>query len=291
MTSLTPILEARPYEIAILVVYGLGGFTLAAHLHARWLNRRNISFMTIHCCILALVVAWGSLLFNPGQLFGRSIVSWVISIPLGLAAGWIAVQSDRRINRYLRRQQLTRGTRLGEARRTGGGQIRDGQPALVRTLPLAMERQVARRRTIGIVKMKENFQPSSEDRQFGLWPILVAAVLEEWVYRGLLVVTCFLLPHMALTVMVLIGTILAFSLSHIFFGWSQVLAKAPMGLLALGVVLLSGSILSAIIVHVFFNLEIWRDIVAQPVFTGRTGNFGTQLVDSHRNGVRKGREW
>jgi membrane protease YdiL (CAAX protease family) len=100
----------------------------------------------------------------------------------------------------------------------------------------------------------------ADARYVGLWLLLVIAALEEFIYRGLLIGVCFLLPNGGLMTFALIGNIVAFALSHIWFGWPHVLAKFPLSVVTTAVTLVMGTILPAIIAHLFFNAIFWKDM-------------------------------
>jgi hypothetical protein len=254
----TLIPEADSYGIAILVVYSLSAGSLAVHIHSRLLAGKRSSFWTVYNCILAFTVAWGFLLFQPGQILGNSLTAWILSIPTGIVAGWMAGWAERAIIRGISRRQLVLANRsdpngssntVWRARRTRLDHVRSAPTTAGRG---------AKRRDIGLHKGPQSFQLSPAELQFGFWPIMVASVLEELVYRGFLVQVCFLLPNRFLIVMALAGTLLVFALSHIQFGWLHVLAMSPLSALALVAVLSFGTVLPAVVAHIIFNIRVWK---------------------------------
>jgi Type II CAAX prenyl endopeptidase Rce1-like len=274
MKTLTLIPEASSYGVAILVVAGLGCFALAAHVHGRWLAARGVGFMATHNGILLLVVAWGSLVFDPRQLVGGSAGPLILAPPLGLAAGWAALRLDRAVNRHMLRRRLFAEGGPGEGRR---GPARGGADVRVRPVSLAIRGLSAQKRTVGMAKMKTDLGPP-EGRRFGLGNVVVAGALEEVLFRGYLVKACGLLPDPFTALAALTATVLVFALSHIIFGWAQVLAKAPLGALALVTVLLSGTVLAAVIAHVAFNFQTWKEYRIQPVLLDRKGDAPRMLT-------------
>jgi membrane protease YdiL (CAAX protease family) len=89
--------------------------------------------------------------------------------------------------------------------------------------------------------------------------LLIAAVLEELVYRGLLVSVCYLPAGIGWNALLLLVMMTVFALSHIWFGWAHVLAKLPLSATTMVTVLALGTVLPAIVAHVFFNYRIWRE--------------------------------
>jgi CAAX prenyl protease-like protein len=253
----TLIPEAYSYGIAILILYSLGSFSLAAQIHARWLGPKRVGLMVIYCAVMAFAVIWGLLIFDPGQIFGGSTTVWIVSIPIGLVAGLLAVWSDQAIVRRLsRRVPLLRTPRLNsEDARLDAARVE----ANLRYLGDVPETRLTSGKSVGSPRLQ-----SPESRRFGLLSVVLAAVLEEIVYRGLLVQVCLLIPNGMWAGLGLAATVVFFSLSHLPFGWPQVAAKSPLGLLALSAALGVGSVLPAIATHLVFNIKIWRNVAEAP---------------------------
>jgi Type II CAAX prenyl endopeptidase Rce1-like len=255
----TLIPEADSYGIVILVVYSVSSSSLAVHIiNSRWLAGKRNSFWTVRNWVMAFTVAWGFVLFPAGQIFGNSPSAWVLSIPFGIVAGWVAGWADRAIIRRTSRWQQISANRSGPkgsstTRLTHNAVPRNLRPSLIPTAG-----QAARRRDIGLHEGRQSFRLSATELQFGFWSIAIASVLEELIYRGFLVQVCFLLPNRFLIAVALAGTLIVFALSHIQFGWSHVLAKFPLGALALISVLYFGTVLPAVAAHVVFNIGVWK---------------------------------
>jgi len=89
--------------------------------------------------------------------------------------------------------------------------------------------------------------------------LILIGALEEIIFRGFLVESCFLIPQSVLRAAALAGTVALFAAGHVQFGWTQVFAKLPLGALALVSVLLLKTVLPAIVIHTMFNWIAWRD--------------------------------
>jgi len=90
-------------------------------------------------------------------------------------------------------------------------------------------------------------------------PLLMAiAVLEELVYRGLLLDFCFRLPGFGWQVTGVAGMTIWFALVHVWYGWVHVAAKAPLSIVATALALLGGGPAAAVLAHVMFNYQICR---------------------------------
>jgi hypothetical protein len=86
--------------------------------------------------------------------------------------------------------------------------------------------------------------------------LLAVAVLEEVLYRGVLVDLSLELP-VAAAVACIAATVIAFAAAHVYWGWIEMLAKLPLGLAALLASLPFRVVLGAIAAHLVFNLRVW----------------------------------
>jgi hypothetical protein len=86
--------------------------------------------------------------------------------------------------------------------------------------------------------------------------LLAVAVVEEVLYRGVLVDLSLELP-VAAAAACIAATVLAFAAAHVYWGWIEMLAKLPLGLAALAASLPFRVVLGAIAAHVVFNTRAW----------------------------------
>jgi hypothetical protein len=254
----TLIPEAGSYGIAILVVLGLGSSALAADLRARWFVGTRVRIFHVYSAVLAFTSLWGLLVLDTSRLLGTSVLAWGLALPVGLAAGAIAKWSDRAILRSISRRSVLRRRRGYQGRTTAASTARSGpRPSRATSVPFAG--QPATRRELSLHRVGQRFERAFTLHDAGVWPYVVAAALEEVVYRGFLVGVCFLLPGTVLIAFALAGTVVAFALTHIWFGWEHVAAKLPLGAATLVAALVLGTALPAIVAHVVFNVGVWKD--------------------------------
>ena len=86
--------------------------------------------------------------------------------------------------------------------------------------------------------------------------LLAVAVLEEILYRGVLVDLSLELPLVA-AALCIAATVVAFAAAHVYWGWIEMVAKLPLGLAALLASLPFRVVLGAIVAHVVFNTRAW----------------------------------
>jgi hypothetical protein len=206
------------YAVAVLVLNGLGAPSLAAMLQRRLASVACISYGHVYLAVLLAVCVWGAFCFNFRLLIGANY-GLIASLPIGLVAGHLAFTADRAI--------------LRRARSVGSAGAKHSHSRL-------------------------QSADVTFDSGFTLWSLLFVAVLEEIVFRDWYIEACRLIPLAGLRWAALIGSVLAFALLHLKFGWCDVIAKLPLGALALLAVLLTGSLLAPGAAHLYFNWRYWR---------------------------------
>lgn len=264
MTALTRILEGNPYAIAVLAVYALSSPTLAEVAYHNGLAARGWRFATLHVAVMGFVVVWGALVFDLRGTFRTTAAGLTASVLVGISAGFAASWCDRKIVRALWRR----------ASAEGGRPIRRGRPAVFSTPyagPFAAPRASACDAHALRASPPRRDTQESPVRDYGATWLVVVAVLEEVIYRGLLVRACFLLPTVSWVVAALVASAVLFALAHLRYGWTHVLAKLPLGALTLTAAVGLGTVWPAVVTHVVFNLKVLRDARGQPLLPGGAG--------------------
>ncbi len=260
--------DTRPLLTATVVVLGLASMTVAAHLHTRWAGLRRLPMLALHTCVSVLVIAGGGALLGVGVLrpVGGAWVPGLGSLTPGLLAGlllgplvgYTATRADRSLTRWW-------GRRAGHA-------VRDERPVALRSgqaRPAGVAVSASTTRRTGLIEARNNFAPTSADLRVRLPLLVTVAVAEELVYRGVLTCLALRAGSVAAVVGALLGVQFVFAVSHVFFGWGQVLSKLPLAGLCAGAVLLTGTVLPAVIGHALFNMAVWRYHRARPSAAGR----------------------
>ncbi len=254
--------DTRVLMLAAVVVLGCAGVTLAAHLHTRWPALRRVPMLGLHLAAGLVVVAGGVALTGVDVLVPTSVDVWRLTagVVVGPLFGIAVVRADRRITAWW-------GARSGHA-------VRDARAlglrsAKARPAGVAVSTTAARTRRTGLIEARNDFAPTSADLRVRLWLLVSVAVVEELVFRGVLVSLALRAPGPVLVVAGVLGAQLAFAVSHVFFGWGQVLAKLPLAAACAAAVLLTGTVLPAVVAHVLFNVSVWRYHRATPQVTDR----------------------
>lgn len=243
---LTP--DVHLYGLTIAIILCLAVHSLTTHLRDTWLARwKQLEFWHAHILAMVLTVTWASVAMDPIALFTASPLRILLSLPIGLGVGWVAVRIDHLIARRLSRRSLHNKTRESAGQRRN--RMSHMQQAwTVRPVGSAPE-----------TEQRKNERPRVDKPRSSAWILVGIAVLEEIIFRGFLVQACFLLEGVVWTGLALLGTAAVFALAHVQFGWSQVISKVPLAVLTLVSVLCLDTVIPAILIHATFNWSIWND--------------------------------
>ncbi|MGH4031851.1 CPBP family intramembrane glutamic endopeptidase [Actinomycetota bacterium Odt1-20B] len=255
--------DTRPLLAATVVMLGLASMTLASHLHTRWPAARRLPMLGLHLGVCALTVLGGAALLGAGVLRpvrDAGAAGLAAGLLLGPLVGYAATRADRSVTRWW-------GRRAGHS-------VRDDRPVALRSgaarpAGVAIAAAAPAERRTGLIEACNDFAPTSADLRVHL-PLLVAvAAAEELVYRGVLLGLALRAGTVGLAVVAVLGAQLVFAVSHVFFGWGQVLSKLPLAALCTAAVLLTGTVLPAVVGHALFNTGVWRYHRARPAASTR----------------------
>src|SRR4051812_34998187 len=280
----TPTPDPRLWALAWLALTAASGTALASHVHVRWLDARGVRMVPVHLSVLAVTAGCGLLLLGPGWLWedeawrggpgggpggaargrggggrggpgawpgGAAVWRAGLAAGAGLLLGYAVIRADAWITRTTaaRRPAPRRGPAAGDG----------AAPARLR--PVGLGGTVTPLRSADHAGADRRWTPTRRDTDLNLalsW-LLATAVAEECVFRGVLLRLAVLPGTPAAQVLGVAGAVAAFALSHMFFGWHQVLAKLPLSVLATAATLTFGTILPAAVGHALFNWHVWRN--------------------------------
>jgi membrane protease YdiL (CAAX protease family) len=260
--------ELHSFATAIVALYASTSGSFAGYLCARWLQAT--SFLLVYVVVMGLVLCIALWSLRLGFVTEHSISASIWGAPTGVTAGVAAVWGDRMVKRYVwRRRPGHRRVRRSSQTRAQVG------PGSLRPLPIPESFALAptgRRPTASPIR-----RVSTLTAPLRLLALLVsAAVLEETLFRGVLVELALGVHPWPVAAISVAVTAALFALMHIPFGLVEVLSKLPLSILALATVLALGTVVPAMLAHVLFNVWMWRAaaIGHHPVLTDRRFSFG-----------------
>lgn len=227
---LTP--EYDSTGISGLILLCASSSTLASYANLR-LARFALDYDATYTFTLVIVILYGFLIGAPILTFRiEGGLLWLLTwLAVGLIAGFLAFYADRRIVAFIRPYW---------------------------TSNVVMAASTARMAALGASGISPASRHSERRVPTRLLLLLASAGLEELAFRGFMLQLFLLVRPPVAEAALVIAIIPIFALTHLWFGWTQVVAKLPLGTLTLGVALYSGSLMPAILTHLTFNLLIWR---------------------------------
>jgi hypothetical protein len=221
--------DLQDYLLVTAVALGVGGSTVATRFHQRWLAKRHMSFTVVYSVTLIVAITCGTLALRTIPLLLPPLLHVPIDLGLGFIIGRGAFAIDRAINRRWQRSDRGRPT----------------QPVAPRT-----EQRVWR--ATEAVTRAPTGEPESRTN------LVLIAVLEEAVFRGVLVRAALSVSSVPLTIALLGGIAGVFALEHLPFGWSHVAGKIPFSIAVTAGAVLLGSSIMPIVAHTTLNLLVFR---------------------------------
>lgn len=224
-----------------LLLWLLGGCApaLASRVHELWSKQRSVEYHQVYAAVLCVVLALGATFLGSPLLGAPSLVNLGVALLCAMPLAWMSFEANLALTRYYRRVIAQRAPTRKPPQAAEGftSQVRPFKPGARNT-----ERRV--------VKPAVPQQPSSSI-------LVVVAILEECVFRGLLLDSALHAQrwHVALLVVL---SIALFCLGHVHYGAVEAIGKLPLALLVTVPTMLTGSCLLACLVHVGFNLKVAR---------------------------------
>jgi Type II CAAX prenyl endopeptidase Rce1-like len=249
---LTPILRRDPYILATMFLLGISSTSIAAYATTRWLKSVRFNYYFVYALLLSALSLAGRLLFNPSlfPLLGRNVSLQVLAICIAAAVGAFLSHLTERVVRGRRPSaQIRHGVSV---RRAYG----DTPSSLIKSRGFQVEEK--RRATVtGNSDLDQKLKAKIKIQGLQLTPLLVIGIGEEVLYRGVLGDIAWDQNSVFWRSALLAIAIIAFSLSHIWFGIREVIYKLPLSIVAFTVTIVTMSLLPAIIMHVTYNAVIW----------------------------------
>jgi hypothetical protein len=234
LLTLTP--EAQIYLVAMLSVFSLAAGPTAAQIRLLWPGVRRPSFLPVYTATMAVIAGLGLTFLDLEMVAQRSLPAIGLSVLAGLVGGAIAIRSDDTVRRMARRWERRHAARGPEAER--------------------------RRQLLRPPAGRGDKSVAAEAGRDTLAILLVIALLEECLFRGIVVDLSLEVAPAALAAACIVGSLAAFGAAHIYWGWAEMVAKLPLGTVALLASLPFHALVGAVVVHVMFNAHVWLAVKA-----------------------------
>lgn len=237
------------YLIAIIITAGLGSLMIVAMLQSKFGFFAQLPLNSVYMMVLVSIDIFALFFLKYGLVPSHGLV--VLQIPfalLGVMLGFVVYWCDSHITKTLALPNPDLTTAISA--KTHGLPINHA----ITVEPYFPESEKV---DDSVHSARSRSAQKKESSKLALINLVLIAGGEELLYRGILLNLCVAKNHM-LNWWGVIAIVLFFSLSHIAFGLTQVIAKLPLSILTTAATVLSGSLLCAINIHVVFNMLYWN---------------------------------
>lgn len=209
-------------------------------------------FWLIYCGVMSVVFV-GALfvLDQPTRIFGAPGWGWVAALPLGWVGATVCSRADIWVLR--RWSHYRKALKQAAAARSGHNRNLRTDPVIERMRPGNPSK-----RSAGSVWPSRQQERSAQSGWRQIVLTSSVGVLEELVFRGVLLQLCLGFASWTAIGIALTAMVLMFALSHVWYGVEHVIAKLPLSVVTTVLVLAMGTVWPAVVTHVIFNVEILR---------------------------------
>lgn len=243
LPALTPIPENETvYGLLVLWLLGGCGSAVASRLHSRWLHSIGLSFFGTYFLCLSVISVFGLLAF--GSPFVAMQSAWAVAAALGMSL----LSSVGLFWGTLKIARRNRARQASPVKTVTPGGIQSGS-LVVRRVSRGGRRTPRDNEKIGAAPSRALVPPLSM--------LVMVGVLEEIVFRGLLVGVAVQQDRVAASLLIALSIVL-FCFAHVHYGLSEALAKLPLAVVCAGLTLATQSVVAAVFTHAIFNALVWR---------------------------------
>ena len=252
MTFLIHTPNFHTYAFIILLLLCWGNQTLSSMFHIQ--IRRFFNFNIIQTSNIwnALIVLFGTITFKVAYILKFNSNLFAINLIIGFLCGIALYVFELKFNRfYFNRFSKIVENKLPTDRKQTTKIKLNSRIASISTV----KKNTYLENKFSVLKKNNDFNVLN--KEFRMFDVVISAVLEELLYRGLLL--HILIPcNEPYRTLYLILSCIFFGVSHLAHGWNQFICKFVMSLIFLGMSILTGNILGAIVAHVTFNYIAYK---------------------------------
>lgn len=236
------------YALMMLIILALGSFTIARHIHTRWLIN-HLALMESDALIKSIITLAGMAIVPWQHLFTLDLIHEGIGIFIGIIMGLLIIHLEVKMLRRINRSKLRNKKRKLPI------EINYSQKSLqpVQALCLSSPKFISIKGLAHIRNRHRGFVEDLDIFNYSLLTILTVAIAEEFLFRGYLISIANHIENKLLTAFLILLSILLFSCSHLSSSWNEVKTKIPLTIVTTFEFMLTHTLISAIISHAMLN--------------------------------------
>jgi len=230
------------------MVLSLGSFTIARHLHIRWL-KHYFSFVGSNAIVKSVFVLLGFFIVNVGNLFLGNGYSEFFGILIGIFFGFITIFLETRMIRKVNRKKL-----MNKVRQVNEAENHAIRNAVVTKKMSLSTRSIAAKGLMNVRQGYSQYAGKPDFLNYSLMSVIIVAIAEEFLFRGYLISIAELMHSKIMIVAVILLSTVLFACSHMANAWSEFKGKLPLSILTMTGFLCTGTLVSAIVTHITLNV-------------------------------------
>jgi len=243
------------YGMIVLATLSLGSFTIARHIHIRWLSQK-MSFIASNALVKTVIMIFGLLIIPIDTIFLFDIYHEISGLLIGLVLGVVTVLTEVSMIRNVNRKNLIRKnikTKVDDS-----NFLRNS--VVVKKMSLTSNKTLSAK---GLTHVRQGYSQYAGDPDlvnYSIIAVIIVAIAEEFLFRGYMVSIARLSPSKFITIGIITCSIILFAASHIYSSWNDFKFKLPLSIFTTVGFIVSGTLLSAIATHLILNIYAYRQL-------------------------------
>lgn len=248
--TLTP--SQSVFAATTLLILAIASTNIAGYVYCRYCQKTALGLIDVNVLVKAFILGWGLFTGVTGTFpVWNGLLRMTLGFPSALLLGWLAIVLDRRLIRFFHRRSSQKGKTPP---------LREVHVTTTSLCDLGLaEKSAVENRAVRLNNNVSKFNHEKDIGRYGLVSVSLVAVLEELLFRGILVNAIFLVPGPSLKAALLLVNVFLFGLVHLSLGWDQVMAKTVLGALTTFALLVFGSLVFPILIHLFINIYAYQE--------------------------------
>lgn len=243
------------YGVMLLAMLSLGSFTIARHVHIRWLKTK-FSFIGSNAVVKMAIALMGLFIIPVSDLFSLNVSHEICGILAGLAMGFMTVFLEIQMIRKVNRKSLVKKNY----------QYRTNEDNHLRNAIFTKKMTLASAKTItakGLTHIRQSYSQYANEPNFlnySLMSVITVGIAEEFLFRGYLISIAELMQNRIEMIAIIFCSLILFAFSHVSHSWNEFKCKLPLSIFTTADFIVTGTLLSSIATHLTLNIYAYLQL-------------------------------
>lgn len=255
MKILTLIPNADTYGVMCLIMLSLGSFTIARHIHIRWLKDK-FSFVGSNAIVKSAIAFLGLLIIPWQDFFPQNVSKLIFVLLIGIILGFITIYCETKMIRKINRKKITE--KSYSHNQSGDGYLRNS--TVTTKMSLSSKKNISAKGLSHIRKSYSQYAEEPDFLNYSLLAVIVVAIAEEFLFRGYIVSIAEIMKNQIIGISIILCEIALFAVSHISSSWKEFQNKLTLSCLATLGIVMTGNLITSIATHVTLNIYAFMQL-------------------------------